>query len=81
MPRKQLVVNQGDKYGRFTIIKEVEKHTSIGGKTTRKFLCSCECGNTKEVDLQSLRDGATQSCGCLKKEMTKRNYNKIRYGM
>jgi hypothetical protein len=77
MPRKQLVVNQGDKYGRLTIIKEVEKHTSIVGKTTRKFLCSCQCGNTKEVDLQSLRDGATQSCGCLKKQNQNKLYIKM----
>lgn len=81
MPRKQLEVNSGDKYGKLTIIEEIEKHTSIGGKITRKFLCKCECGNTKEVDLQSLRDGGTKSCGCLKKQMANRNYKKMRYGV
>ncbi len=30
--------------------------------------CQCECGNEKNVDGRNLRNGTTQSCGCLGKE-------------
>ena len=77
MSRKQLVVNEGDKYGRMIIISEINPYVSPSGKSIRKFLCSCECGNTKEVDLGSLRDGSTQSCGCLRKENQNKLYRKM----
>lgn len=76
MPRKRLEVSQGDKYGRLVIVSEVEPYISPSGKSIRKFLCSCECGTTKAIDLNSLRDGSIQSCGCLKKQMANRNYKK-----
>lgn len=31
--------------------------------------CRCECGKEKPISAQSLRTGATRSCGCLKKEI------------
>lgn len=34
------------------------------------WLCKCECGNITTVLGQSLRNGNTKSCGCLKKENT-----------
>lgn len=34
------------------------------------WLCKCECGNIITVLGQSLRNGNTKSCGCLKKENT-----------
>ena len=34
------------------------------------WLCKCECGNITTVLGQSLRNGKTKSCGCLKKENT-----------
>jgi len=42
-----------------------------GGKPgLRKWLCQCDCGNTKVVFGGNLRAGYTQSCGCLHKERT-----------
>lgn len=32
--------------------------------------CLCECGVRKEIDASNLRSGATQSCGCLRRELT-----------
>src|SRR5882672_1993812 len=32
------------------------------------WLCSCDCGNLKHILAAKLRNGETQSCGCLRKE-------------
>ena len=31
-----------------------------------RWLCKCECGNTKLVSVSNLLNGHTRSCGCLK---------------
>lgn len=53
------IVNSGEKFGRLTIIKEVEK------RRNRRFQCICECGEIVEVFLCALVTRHTQSCGCL----------------
>jgi hypothetical protein len=35
--------------------------------------CQCDCGNTIDATVTELNRGDTTSCGCLKKEMNKRN--------
>lgn len=53
----------GNKFGRLTVIKRSnEKGRRV------KWLCSCDCGGSKEVVADQLLSGKTQSCGCLKKE-------------
>lgn len=61
-----LHVNPGDKFGRLTIIKEID-----GTRYSRRILCKCDCGKNKVVDLTALISGNTQSCGCLKKELVR----------
>lgn len=56
------------KYGKLTLVKEVEPHITPGGTKKRQFLCKCDCGDTKTVCLSSLKSGNTRSCGCFKKE-------------
>lgn len=51
-------------YGRLTVL-----HESVPATYPRKWICKCECGNIKEIVGKSLRYGATQSCGCLNKEL------------
>lgn len=58
----------GQVYGRLTVLKELEPKV-YSGKATRRVLVSCECGSAKEVGLNQLRVGETQSCGCLHKEI------------
>lgn len=50
----------GQKFGKLTVIKRVE---NIGKQVA--YLCRCDCGNTKIVKADYLREGYTKSCGCL----------------
>jgi hypothetical protein len=65
---KRVEINSGDKYGRLTIIKEIDLHILPSGKTKRMFSCLCECGKKINVRLSHLRTHNTISCGCYKKE-------------
>lgn len=62
MPKK-LSILPGDKFGRYTIVKEVERRGQA-----RFFLCRCDCGTEKDVRMVMLTNGHTKSCGCLKRE-------------
>lgn len=76
----RLQVNIGDKYGRLTIIEEVEPHIYPSGDKRRKFLCQCDCGSEpKSYMINGLRNGQTASCGCLNLErITKHGRNDSR---
>lgn len=50
-------------FGRLTVLSEAPRR---GGR--RALLCRCECGNEKEILVQSLRAGLTTSCGCYQSE-------------
>ena len=54
----------GGKFGRLTIL---QKGKIVG--RNRYWLCSCECGKTKEIAYSSLSKGSTKSCGCLNAEL------------
>ena len=66
----------GQKFGRLTVLEldkaETLKHRT---KTNKKFYwkCQCECGNIVSTIGSHLRDGTTQSCGCLMKERCAEN--------
>lgn len=55
---------ENQKFGRLTAVREVGRTKSGNAK----WLCSCDCGGEKIVSAYSLRSGATQSCGCIKRE-------------
>lgn len=62
MPKFQDLI--GKKFGRWTVISLV-----TGRKNNTKFLCKCVCGKEKEVFSNTLREGESESCGCLQKEL------------
>lgn len=65
----------GQRFGRL-IVKEIacETYRPNGNFHQYKYLCHCDCGNTRIVASLSLKSGATKSCGCIRKEMViKRN--------
>jgi hypothetical protein len=52
----------GKKFGRLTVVSEAKRGTQ------RRWNVICDCGISKEVYGGNLRNGSTQSCGCLQKE-------------
>ena len=63
---KRVEVKEGERYGRLTIIREVEPAGS-SHKRVRRFLCRCDCGNEIICRLPNLKSGTTKSCGCYRK--------------
>lgn len=60
---------QNIKFGRLRIVNEA-KPLIYNKIKNRRFLCKCDCGNEKIIQLSSLRGGLTKSCGCLSSELT-----------
>lgn len=54
----------GQKFGRLTVINRAENDKCGHAR----WLCKCECGNTKIILGSHLRRGLIQSCGCLQRE-------------
>lgn len=48
----------GQKFGKLTVV-------SLASVSPRKYLCKCECGGQAIVQPGNLKDGHTQSCGCI----------------
>lgn len=65
-PNKKTYVKIGDKYGRWSVVKEVPAEKKLGSKTRgeKVFLCVCACGTKRQVLSYNLRKGKTKSCGC-----------------
>lgn len=61
-PRKHPVIQPGQRYGRWTVVREGERRAA-GART---LLCRCDCGTEKIVDEVRLRNGRSRSCGCLR---------------
>lgn len=62
MPK--LIDLTGQRFGRLTVLERAEKNK--GGAAA--WVCQCDCGNQTIVASNHLRDGHTQSCGCIKRE-------------
>lgn len=66
----RLIDLSGKRFGRLVAIRP-EGH-SINGNI--RWLCHCDCGNNAIVDGFELRRGTTKSCGCLRREVMKKQY-------
>ena len=49
----------GQRFGRLTVL-------TLDGGSGSRWLCECDCGNSRTVLASSLVGGRTQSCGCLR---------------
>ena len=56
----------GTKFGKLTVIEDLGYRMQSRGKQARWSKCKCDCGNTIEVLNNNLKNGNTQSCGCVK---------------
>lgn len=54
-------------FGKWTVLKK-------DASKPRNYICKCECGTIKSVFGGSLKQGSSKSCGCLKKELTKKRF-------
>lgn len=62
-PRLELA---GQKFGRLTAIERAPSNK----QGNSQWLCQCECGKLVVVNSQKLKSGHTQSCGCLRSDIT-----------
>lgn len=56
-----------NRFGRLIAVRRIENSGSHA-----QYLCLCDCGVEIKVTATSLKIGNTQSCGCLRKEVTAR---------
>ena len=69
----------GERFGRLVVIARDNDYISPKGKHHVKWVCLCDCGNCISADVNSLRNGETNSCGCYAAEQrfkTHKKYNK-----
>jgi hypothetical protein len=69
--KRKIEVISGNKYGRLTIIKEVETHITKSGNKIRYVLCLCDCGKEKIIRFSHILHQKTMSCGCYNRELIK----------
>ncbi len=63
-------VSAGDKFGRLTVLREVDPAVRPSGIKVRKVAAVCECGSERLVRLDALVSGKTVSCGCYRRELS-----------
>lgn len=56
----------GQRFGRLRALSV--RREGRGGRSVVLWRCQCDCGVSVDVISQSLRSGATQSCGCMRAE-------------
>jgi len=75
----------GEKFGRLTVIKldHIQEYISPNDVISNKeyYLCKCDCGNECIILKKSLKLGYTKSCGCFRKEIAKKEAEKIKHGL
>lgn len=60
----------GNKYGRWTVLKFSHIHATDKSETYL-WLCRCDCGVERAVNINALRRGISTSCGCYNKEVVR----------
>jgi hypothetical protein len=66
MARLDLV---GERFGRLVVVA----FNGIDNRRASRWLCKCDCGNTKVIGRAALKQGNTHSCGCIKEEREERH--------
>ncbi|MBQ7431271.1 hypothetical protein [Butyrivibrio sp.] len=76
MSKNKIQISNGDKYGRLTVIRELDPVYRPGGQKVRKIYCICDCGNHTIVDLYELtrKRKTQQSCGCYSRELARKRF-------
>lgn len=67
-------VSVGERFGRLIVMDIRPKYLS--GKVRVVCRCVCDCGAEKDVPIDKLKSGATKSCGCLRRESSRKRAEK-----
>lgn len=68
------------KFGKLTVLKQIEDYISPKGKHEAKWLCQCECGGLIAALGNALKKGYTTSCGCsVVEHITEINHRRKKY--
>lgn len=63
----------GQRFGRWVVLRR-DGIDRFGNST---WVCQCDCGKEKIVTAPALKSGASQSCGCLRTEMSQISIQKL----
>lgn len=66
----------GQKFGRLTVIKQVEDFVTSKGKHYAQWLCKCDCGGETVTLGSRLKERQVKSCGCFAKEVVSKKFKK-----
>lgn len=76
-------VKIGEKFGRLTVVKDLGTRKSASSEYRYRFvqvICECNSEIKFEANYSSLKQGLTQSCGCLHKERASESCRKVGKG-
>ena len=68
----KLIDLTGQRFGRLVVVGRAENSTD--GRV--RWLCKCDCGQSKIVLREHLKKGRTKSCGCVKSESSSKRFKK-----
>ena len=72
MNKKNFIDLTGARFGRWLVESRAENDKDGNAR----WNCVCDCGTRRVVSAHSLRRGRSQSCGCLQRDIVKRNSTK-----
>jgi len=59
----------GNRFNKWVVLEK--GNTKYNGKALF-YVCQCDCGTVKEVRAQSLKNGTSSNCGCIRKEIVRK---------
>lgn len=63
----KLIDLTGKRFGKLTVIEKAGHHIRKSGRKDLMWKCLCDCGNIKSVTTANLKNGCTNSCGCIQR--------------
>lgn len=77
LERQRVSVVAGSRYGSLTVLREAPA-THVGKWRVRMVEARCDCGELTVARLEYLRCGHTTSCGCSRRQATRKTHGKSR---
>jgi len=65
----KLIDMTGQRYGRLVVLRRAAYNTN---NNKPLWVCRCDCGNETVVKRRNLVNGTTKSCGCLRRELSRK---------